>query len=137
MNTYFQIKYGMIILQQQIIHMKKYLSDAQKAALKENGSKGGIATQELRRTLQSFKIKMLVSINEQEKYILTQTLAKKLSLALFSQSVNITELAKHIKFTGNNSKKLSTNLDSLANRLAEKYRSYVDLQMTEQIRKML
>ncbi|EMV8855451.1 MULTISPECIES: hypothetical protein [Pseudomonas] len=113
------------------------LSDAQKSALSANGRKGGEQTQALRRALQSFKIDILVYINEQENKILTQTLAKKLCKELFNQSINITELSKSIKFSGNNKNKLSRNLDCLAKSLAEKYKEYVDSQMTEQFKKML
>lgn len=113
------------------------LTDAQKSALSQNGKKGGEQTQALRRALQSFKIDILVYINEQENNILTQTLAKKLCKELFNQSINITELSKSIKFSGNNKNKLSRNLDYLAKSLAEKYKEYVDSQMTEQFKNML
>lgn len=113
------------------------LSDAQKTALSANGKKGGEQTQALRRALQSFKINILVHINEQENYIFTQTLAKKLCQELFNQSINITELSKSIKFTGNNKNKLSRNLDELSKSLAHKYKYYLDSQMTDQFRKML
>ncbi|WP_207942667.1 hypothetical protein, partial [Pseudomonas aeruginosa] len=87
--------------------------------------------------LQSFKINILVYINEQESNILTQTLAKKLCQELFSQSINITELSKFIKFSGNNKNKLSRNLDELAKSLAHKYKDYLDSQITDHFRKML
>ncbi|HFD4229850.1 hypothetical protein [Pseudomonas aeruginosa] len=117
--------------------MKNTLSDAQKNALSQNGKKGGEQTQALRRALQSFKINILVYINEQENDILTQTLAKKLCKELFNQSINITELSKYMKFSGNNKNKLSRNLDDLAKSLSHRYKEYVDSQMTEQFKKML
>lgn len=117
--------------------MKHELTYAQRTALSKNGKKGGEQTQALRRALQSFKIDILVYINEQEGNILTQTLAKKLCKELFNQSINITELSKSIKFSGNNKNKLSRNLDHLAKSLAEKYKEYVDSQITEQFKNML
>lgn len=87
--------------------------------------------------MQSFKINILVYINEQENNVLTQTLAKKLCKELFNQSINITELSKSIKFSGNNKNKLSRNLDNLAKTLAHKYKEYVDSQMTDHFKKML
>lgn len=117
--------------------MRHTLSDAQKLALSNNGRKGGEQTQALRRALQSFKINILVYINEQENNVLTQTLAKKLCKELFNQSINITELSKSIKFSGNNKNKLSRNLDNLAKTLAHKYKEYVDSQMTDHFKKML
>ncbi|HFD4224838.1 glycosyl hydrolase 53 family protein [Pseudomonas aeruginosa] len=113
------------------------LTDAQKSALSQNGRKGGEQTQALRRALQSFKINILVHINEQENNILTQTLAKKLCKELFNQSINITELSKYMRFSGNNKSKLSRNLDDLAKSLANRYKEYVESQMTEQFKKML
>lgn len=117
--------------------MTHKLTDAQKSALSQNGRKGGEQTQALRRALQSFKINILVYINEQENNILTQTLAKKICKELFNQSINITELSKSIKFSGNNKHKLSRNLDCHAKSLAHKYKEYVEGQMTEQFKKML